>query len=167
MADLSAPMPVEPTKSGAYLHDRSRIPAAPPSRTPLLARYVGPLAAIGFALGLFVLAVQTRDGWASHRDWVVPGSGVACVVGGLALGHLLARGKWVAVLPGLGLLLVALVMTALNVWRGQVVSGGDALRDTMSIVTAVFLGFAVAALAAALVVVEVTDPTRPPEAAAS
>lgn len=167
MADLSAPVPVEATKSGAYLHDRSRIPAAPETLTASLTRYLGPLVGLAAGLGLVALAVQTRDGWESHRDWVVPAAATGCVLGGLALGYLAGRGKWLAALPGLGLVVVALILTALNIWRGEVVSGHDALRDATSIVTAVFLGASVAALGAALVWVEVTDPTRPPEPAAS
>lgn len=163
MANFSVPAPYEPEKSGAYLHDRSRLPAGPGDRNADMRYLLVPLLAIAFGIGLFALCVQTRAAWDTHRDWVVPASAQVAVLGGLGLGYLLARNKWLEALPGIGLLLIAVVITALNIWRGEVVSGSDALRYAMGIVTTVFIGLTVIALVGGLIAAEVTDPTRPPE----
>jgi len=162
MTDFAAPIPVEPAKAD-YLHERERIPAAPKATIADLARRHAGLA-LGFvlAMGYMAMAFQTRASWGAHRDWVVPMTVPFWVIGGVALGHLVDRKQWAAAAPGIGLLLVAIVLTGLNDWRGAVTEGSDALRDALTTITAVVLGFSLAALTAALVWVEAARPTKAP-----
>lgn len=156
MPDLTARAPIEPEKT-EWLHDRSRIPARPSaSIRELVVRYRGWLIGFALALGLTVLAFQTRASWENHRDWVVPMTVPFWASTGLALGLLIDRQRWKAVGPGIVLLVIALVLTGVNIWRGTETSGQDNWRDALSIVSGVVLGFMVAAFLAALAWSEIT-----------
>ena len=115
-----------------------------------------------FGIGMVALAFQARASWESHRDWVVPVTVPLLVVAGLGLGFLAARLRWIELALPVGLLVLALVLTILNILRGIATDGEDGLRDAMTIITAVLLGFSVASLIAALAWVEFRNPIRPP-----
>ncbi|MBE7520458.1 MAG: hypothetical protein HS107_14560 [Thermoflexaceae bacterium] len=150
MPDLTARAPIETEKTG-WLHDRSRIPARPAaSAQELLVRYRGWLLGFALALGLTALAFQTRASWENHRDWVVPMTVTIWAPSGLALGFLIDRRRWKAVAPGIVLLVIALVLTGVNIWRGTETDGQDNWRDALSIITGVTIGFMAVALLAAL-----------------
>ncbi len=158
MADLTAQTPTEAEKTG-WLHDRSRIPARPAtSAQDLHLRYRGWLLGLVLALGLTALAFQTRASWESHRDWVVPMTVPFWASAGIALGLLVDGRRWKAAAPGIVLLVVALVLTGLNVWRGTETDGQDNWRDALSIVAGVTLGFMVVALLAGLIWSELAGP---------
>ncbi|MGI8927204.1 MAG: hypothetical protein ACR2HN_11250 [Tepidiformaceae bacterium] len=164
MADFSRAAPAEAQKS-TEVHDRGARPDAPPSRlTATLRNNVGMLLGFAFAMGFMALAFQTRATWDSHRDWVVPVTVPFWAIGGVALGHLLGRRQFVATGPALLLLMLAMVLTALNIWRGAETDGGDGLRDAMTIATAVLLTLALLALLGALVWLEAKHPTKAPPA---
>ena len=164
MATLTAKAPVEPDKSGAYLHDRSRIPEAPPaSRGQLLLRHAGIIAGVALSLALTALMVQTRATWETHRDWVTAAALVPMAVAGVALGYLFARNKSeMAALGAVAFVLAGVVIT-FNILRGVDTEGQDNLRDAMSIITAVFLAIGVICSVAGYFLAEIKDPTRAPE----
>ena len=163
MADFSAAAPVEPVKQGDYLHDRSRIPAMP-EITPRgeFDSYFGYGLGVLLALGALALMFQTRASWERHREWVVPATAPITAIAGLALGHMIARRKWKAAAPALGCLAVAMIFTAFNAWRGAVVDGHDAGRNTMSVFAGIFMALFMACAIVGAVVVEARDPVRPP-----
>lgn len=166
MADFTAQAPGEPEKT-AYLHERGTRPAGPALRPLQLAREnLGLIAGFVLSLGFTALAFQARASWEWHRDWVVPVVVPFLSLGGMAMGHLIARRQWAALGPGMGLLVLSVGLAALNIWRGAVTESGDGLRDAMSLITAGFLALAILALSGALVWVEATHPTKvpPPEA---
>ena len=164
MANFSAPAPSEDTKA-AWLHDRSRIPAAPPSsRADVFRRYLPLTFGILLALGAEALAFQTRASWSSGREWVVPATTPLLVIGGLALGHLVARGKLNSVSWPAGFVLLAIIFTIFNIWRGTISSGADTGRNVLTVLTAILLGVSVAWLMLTLLITEVKDPTRAPTA---
>jgi len=166
MADFSARAPVEATKAGAYLHDRTRIPRAPKlDRDALVQRYLGYALGIALALAAMALMFQTRASWTRGREFVVPTTAPLVVIGGIALGHLLARRRFVALTPALLCIGTALTLTAFNIWRGTQVDGPNTGRDVMSLFTGVSVALAVVCLVVALVVVEWRDPVRPPQPA--
>ena len=163
MANLSAKAPTEPTKSGAFLHERSRIPEAPAaSRAALLQRYSGLIVGIVAGLGLLALGFQARDTWDTHRDWVIPVTVPFFAIGGVAFGLLCIRGKANALAPGMVFLTLTLLFTVLSIWRGAHVDGSDAFRNVLTVASAVFLAATIAAFTIAAIVVEVKDPTRAP-----
>ncbi len=163
MPDFSARTPIEPTKLGDYLHDRTRIPASPrPGTAALARRNIGLVLGILFALGAFALVVQTRASWESHRDWVTPFFLTLAVPAGLALGHLLARGKVKSLGAFSFFFLFFAAFTIANYWRGQVTVGDDRGRDALTIL-ATFAGtFAIVAVLGALIWVEARNPTKAP-----
>jgi hypothetical protein len=166
MTNWAGTAPAEPKKSD-YLHDRSRIPPAPRARTVELGeRWAGMAIGFLFAMGFMALAFQTRASWGVHRDWVVPTTAPFWAIGGVALGHLLARRAWTALGPGVLLLALGLVFTVLNLWRSTQVEGSDTLRDVLTIITAVVLGLSLFALAFGAVWVEARQPRKAPPPAA-
>jgi hypothetical protein len=166
MADLTAPVPIEPEKT-PWVHDHSRIPGRPATTSrDLLLRYQGLLLGFALALAFTALAFQTRATWTTHRDWVVPMTVPFWAGAGIALGHLIDRRKWKEAAPGLALLAVGIMLIGVNDVRGMQVDGSDGLRDALSIITGIDFGFMIAALLGALVWVEMKDPTKvaPPAA---
>ncbi len=162
MADFTAAIPVEEKKSD-FLHDRSLLPSAPRPRTPdLIKRYLPIALGVAIAMGIELLAYQTRATLQGNRDWVVPVTTPFFGIGGVALGALIARNQWIAATPGILLMLLAVTLTVLNIWRGSVTDGPDVLRDVLSSVAGAMLAFSLLALLIALVWVELTRPTRAP-----
>lgn len=164
MANLKAAAPIEEQKSGAYLHDRSRIPAGPERDwKQWAADNQGYLWGIAFGLLLTAAVMQTRDAWESHRDWVPPALLVPSVLGGLALGHLGQRGKVnAAAVPSL-LLGVTAFALLLHYWMKEEHPDSGAMLTALTITAYATLIGAVHWLIAAIIFVEATDPTRPPE----
>lgn len=162
MADFNAAVPVNDEKVDA-LHAQDEMPKRPTLTMLDMARvYTGFALGSLLGVGMVALAFQTRASWESHRDWVVPVTVPLLVVAGLGLGFLAARLRWKELALPVGLLVLALVLTALNIIRGIATDGEDGLRDAMTIITAVLLGFSVASLMAALAWVEFRNPIRPP-----
>ena len=161
-ANFSASAPSDETKA-TWLHDRSRIPAAPDlTRMERLGQYGPVLLGIVLALGALALAFQTRDSWSRGREFVVPLTTPILVLGGISLAYLATRGKLSrATWPG-GFLLIAVILTVFNAWRGTISSGSDTARDVMSVLAAIVLGIGVVWLILAMVVTELKDPTRAP-----
>ena len=163
MADFTAPAPSEAAKIGDYLHDRGRIPAAPQWTTGgLVGRYLPLALGILFAMGALALAFQTRASWSSHREWIVPVTIPVLVLGGVALGYMVARGKLTSIIWPAGFLLVVIVLTVFNAWRGSISTGHDTARNVMTIFAAILLGIAVVSLIITMVVTEVKDPAKAP-----
>ncbi len=166
MANLSAPVPVEPEKI-PWVHDRSRIPAAPAtSWKDRAVQFQGLALGLLLALGFTALAFQTRDSWTVRRDWVVPMTIPFWATAGVALGHLVARRLWKDAAPGLALLVVAIALIGANDLRALQVDGSDNLRDALSILTGVDLGLMVVALLVAVFGAEIKNPTKAPPPAA-
>jgi hypothetical protein len=164
MADFTTRVPVETEKRGAYLHDRTNRPTVqrPPARE-WLRRNLGLVLGIALALGFEALAFQTRAAWNVHRDWVVPVTTPFWVLGGIALGHLLARLRGEALAPGLALLVLGLALTGGNIALAIQTDGPRTSRDVLSILAGVSYGLAIAALVVALLVVEWRHPTHATE----
>ena len=164
MADFASPTPFEPEKA-TFLHERAERPA-PPDTTALVTarRLAGVVLSVLFAAGFVALLYQTRASWAGHRDFVVPITIPLASIAGVAVGMLIVRGQVMALLPGMGLLFVALLLIGANIWRGEVVDGSDAFRNALSIITAVLLGFAALAFTIGLIWAEVAHPIKAPVA---
>ncbi len=161
MANMQAAAPVEEAKLGDYLHDRARIPEAPRVRPPDLVRRYLPFAfGLLFAAGAMALAFTTRATWTTQRDWVVPVTTPFWAIAGVALGYLVARGKFQALASAGSFLVLALVLTFINVYRGYLTEGQDDGRDALSILTAFVLAIVVLLLIVAVVrvVVERSEP---------
>ncbi len=164
MPNFAAPVPIEPEKSGAYLHDRSRMPATPVHSAMEWAKAnSGPILGLVFALGFSALAFQTRSSWHTHRDWVIPVTTPLLALGGVCLGHLVGRREIRALLPGLGALAIAVVLTGFNILRSLYSDGQDTPRDVMTFFTTIAIIFAIAAFIFATVQVEVRRPTKAPK----
>lgn len=152
MADFTARVPFEPQKPH-QLHDQALKPAAPPAG---INRYLGLVVGFAVGLGFVALAFETRASWDSHRDWVVPVTMPLWVAGGLVLANLVLRRAWLAAGPAMGLLVVALLLTAGDWARAASTEGGDGLRDALTIATAIVLGLLLAYVIPAYVWVEAT-----------
>ncbi len=162
MTNWTEVAPANPEKH-APLHDRANRPAAPSSGAAAAAtRLIPPALGLALTFLLVALAFQTRDSWTVGRDWVVPAAVVPAAIGGVALGHLLARRQFGAAAPAVLFLLVALGLTGANIWRGQIVDGSDGWRDAMAIGITVSMGLLIASALAGLVWVEAKRPTRAP-----
>ena len=166
MADFAARVPVEPEKS-TYLHDRSN---RPPSPTPTIADRIRRSwklwVAVALAMGFEAIAYQLRDYWPGPRDWVVPATTPLVVMGGLALGFMLARGQYWVAWPALVMLVVTLSCIALNVTGEAVKSQDNTLAYVYNVVGAISLGVTIILAVGGILVAEVTRPVRPPTAAA-
>lgn len=161
MANLSIPAPVE-TEKATFLHDRSNRPAAPAtSRADLLKRWAGTIVGCALAVGLTAVLFSVRDSWDNHREWLVMVVPVL-VIAGLALGHLGARNKLQALAPGLLFLFLALIFAGADILADNDSGASDTTRDVLSILGGICLGLAAAALAFALVWVELRNPTKAP-----
>ena len=164
MPNFAAPIPVENEKSGAYLHDRERIPTNPiHSVTEWAKGNQGLILGLVFALGFSALAFQTRSTWHTHRDWVIPVTTPLLALGGVCMGHLVARREIKALMPALGAIAIALALTGFNILRSFYSHGQDTPRDVMTIFTTIAIIFAIAALIFATVQVEVRRPTKAPK----
>ncbi len=164
MPNFAARIPIEDEKSGAFLHDRTRLPASPvKSATDWAKSNQGSILGVVFALGFSALAFQTRSSWHTHRDWVIPVTTPFLAIGGVCLGHLVGRREIKALIPGLAAIGVALVLTVLNIVRSLSTSGQDNLRDILSILTTIAIIVAIAALTFATVQVELKRPTKAPK----
>jgi hypothetical protein len=164
MADFSAAAPIEPRKSGDYLHDRSRIPGPPAaSAGDWTMRFAGLALGILLAMGAAALIFELRDAWESHRDWVPPAALVPAALGAIALGHLAARGKINAIAVPMFLLFFAVFAPVMNIWIHHEYPGKDGLRLAFTILGTITFALAVAWLLVSLIWVEKRDPTRPPE----
>jgi hypothetical protein len=164
MADFTTPAPVEPVKGGDYLHDHSRIPAAPKrSVGQVLYQFSGLIAGVLFVLLGAALVFELRDAWESHRDWVPPAGITLAVVGGVSLGHLLVRGRVNAVALPVGLIFISVMCVALDLWIHEEYPDKDGLRLAFVITSAITGGIAAIWLFFAAIFVEATDPTHAPE----
>ena len=164
MPNFAAPIPVETEKSGAYLHDRDHLPASPVRSAMEWAKgNQGPILGLIFALGFSALAFQTRSSWHTHRDWVIPVTTPLLALGGVCMGHLVARREIKALLPGLTSVALALVLTGFNILRSFYSHGQDTPRDVMTFFTTIAIIFAIAALIFATVQVELRRPTKAPK----
>lgn len=163
MADFTAKAPSEPNKIGGYLHERSHIPASPrPDWAGLAKRNIGLILGIIFALGAEALAFQIRASWSDHREWVVPATTPFWVLAGLALGHLLARGRWKALGPFVFFFVFTAAFVVASYWRGQLTAGEDRGRNALTIMAAMTVVCSIACLLGALILTEVRNPTRAP-----
>ena len=166
MADFTARTPTEPTKLGAYLHDRTNRPASPrPGPLGLARRQWGLVLGLLLALGAAAFVIETRAAWDSHRDWVPPATIVAGVLAGLSLGYLAQRGKLAMVTGALVLLSVGIAFMVMNLYRGTLVEGPDGGRDALTILTTICIAISFAWLIITALVVELRMPTKvpPPE----
>lgn len=162
MTDFAAKAPYNPEKPNE-LHARESLPAAPDrSGNELLGHFAGlTLGIVGTCIFL-ALAFQARAGWDNHREWVVAMTVPGGVLAGVSFGYLLARKKFQAAMPGVGLLTVSVLFTVFNIVQGAISPGPDYRRDALTILAGVFLIFAGLAFVIAEVWVELRQPTRPP-----
>ncbi|MGE0599606.1 MAG: hypothetical protein AB7J35_05810 [Dehalococcoidia bacterium] len=161
MANLSIPAPVETEKS-SFIHDRSTRPAKPAtSRGSLLKYWAGTLAGLVLAVGLTAVLFSVRDSWDNHREWLVTVIPVL-VIGGIALGHLTARGQAKALVPGGLFLFLALLFAGADIIADNDSGATMTARDVLSILGGIALGISVVALTIALFWVELRNPTKAP-----
>lgn len=160
MANLSIPAPIEPVKS-TWIHDRSQRPAAPATdRAALVRRWWGFGLGLVIAVGLTATLFSLRDSWHNHREWLVTVIPVL-VIAGVGLGHLIARGRLIALaVPG-GFLFIALLFMLFDIIADN---DGSSMgtRDSYSILGGIALGFAAVSMAIALLWVEIRTPTKAP-----
>lgn len=162
MADLAAPAPIE-TEKANFLHDRSRIPAAPKSTTrDLVERYAIIALALAGAFALQWLAFQTRDSWDSHRDWVVPMTTPITAAAGVCLGYLAYRRKWEPFMASFIWFALALILTGWNYALGREDNPDETLRDVLAISIAILIGIGDLFAFAGVVWVEMRSPTKAP-----
>lgn len=162
MADFESPVPVEEEKTGAFLHDRGNRPApAGSTRRELFDRWFPLVIGMLAALGMVALTFQTRASWEAHRDWVVPVTVPLLVLGGLALGILLARREWSALAPALVVIGGILLMTVFDIWL-DADDREAGLRDGLAASNGVLLGLAVVLSLGALIWVELKRPAKAP-----
>jgi hypothetical protein len=163
MADFTARAPSEPTKIGAYLHDRSNRPVSPRGGAgSLVKNYWGYVLGILLALGATALVIEARAAWESHRDWVPPAGIVPGILAGLALGHLLQRGRLNAAASPIVFAFLAVVFLLMDMWRATYVDGPDVSRDVLTVLGAICLAVSFVWLVILLLVTELRSPTRPP-----
>lgn len=160
MANLSIPAPIEPEKS-TWIHDRSQRPSAPESgRAELGRRWFGFALGLVVSVGLTAALFSLRDSWHNHREWLVTVIPVL-VIAGVALGHLIARRRLLAMaVPG-GFLFLALLFMLFDIIADNDGSPMSA-RDTFSILGGIALGFAAVSFAVSLLWVELRSPTKAP-----
>ena len=161
MADFTAASPVETEKS-EVVHDRATRPDAPADRQDLGRLLLLIVVGIAFTAALVAIAFQARASWTEVRDWVVPVTIPFYALGGVSLAYLVLRRAWMAASAGVTLLFFTVALTGFDLWRAALTTGPDGLRDAFSITIGVLLGFAIAALAAATLWVELRTPSRPP-----
>ncbi len=161
MANFSLPAPFEPEKS-TFIHDRSTRPARPAiARGDLLRRFAGLGMGLVIAALMVAIAFQVRDGWENHREWVVAMSGPFYALGGIAIGHLLARQKWEPVAPALIFLVLAALFAGFDI-AADADEADMALRDALSIIGGILLAISIACALFAVLWVEIRTPTKAP-----
>jgi len=162
MADFASATPFEPEKSD-FLHDRKELPAAPRTAPWItLRRLEFGILSVLLTIGFVALEFQTAAGWDGRREFEVPVTIPFAAIAAVCLASMLLRGRWLEAMPGLGLLVLALVLTGCNIWRAQYVDGTDALRDALTILTAVLMGFATLAFVAGFFWAEWRHPVKAP-----
>lgn len=161
MANFSLPAPFEAEKS-AFIHDRSTRPVRPAvSRAELVRRFAGLGMGLVVAGIMVAIAFQVRAGWDNHREWVVAMSGPFYAIGGISIGHLLARQKWEPVAPALIFLALAAACAGLDI----VADAGDAdmvLRDLLSVAGGILVAISIGCALFAALWVEIRTPTKAP-----
>ena len=156
MSDFSTKTPIEQEKV-SWLHDRS----ARPVRSLLEIKSVGIVAlAVLMSIALIALAFQARASWDVTRDWVVPGTIPLFSVAGVCLIHLLVRRAFRELTPALIFLGLVVIFTILNLVRSGYSDGPDAMRDSFSILTGIFLTLTVVSSGIAALVVELRRPVK-------
>jgi asparagine N-glycosylation enzyme membrane subunit Stt3 len=164
MPNFAAPVPIETEKSGAYLHDRASMPASPSfSVMGWVKENQGFVLGLIFALGFSALAFQTRSTWHTHRDWVIPVTTPLLAIGGVCLGHLVGRRAIKALMPGLGMVALAIVLTGFNILRSVYSHGPDTARNILTVLTAIAIAAAIALCVLATVQLELRNPTKAPK----
>ncbi|HJP40231.1 MAG TPA: hypothetical protein QGF35_00800 [Dehalococcoidia bacterium] len=162
MANFASPRPVESTKSGKFLHDKSERPGLSCTpRSQLVQRFLPLLVGIALAIALEAVVFQVRAGWGNHREWVVALSTPLYAVAGIAVAHVAFRRDWNALSPALVLLGGVAFLTAWGVWI-DADDGDGGLRDGVAIVSGILIALAVLASLVALVWVEWQRPAKPP-----
>lgn len=163
MPNFADTIPVENEKSGAYLHDRTAIPAGPSfSVVGWVKENQGLVLGLIFALGFSALAFQTRSTWHTHRDWVIPVTTPLLALGGVCLGHLVGRRAIKALMPGLGMVGLAIVLTGFNILRSLYSHGPDTARNVLTVLTTLCIAAAIALFVYATVQLELRNPTKAP-----
>lgn len=166
MANMLASVPVEETKLGDYLHDRTRIPEAPStSRGDRIRRYLPLALQLVFALGAVALGFQVRASWESHRDWVIPVTVPFWALAGVAMAYLASRGKFNRMAAAAFFLMLSGIVMFANYWRGTVTEGQDNGRDALSILAAFLLAITILLFVVALARVLLSDKPAPPAVA--
>ncbi len=161
MANFSLPAPFEPEKT-AYIHDRTTRPAPPAaSRGDLVRRFTGFGLGLVFSAFLLAIAFQVRDGWDNHREWVVAMSGPFYALGGIAIGHLLARKQFAPLAPALLFLFFAALFALFDL-LADAADADMTARDVLSIIGGILLGISIACAIFAVLWVELRNPTKVP-----
>src|SRR5690606_29240325 len=122
------------------------------SRRHLAGRFSILILGVVFAVAFSAIGIQLREGWESHRDWVVPAAVSGALVSGPALAYLLLTGRTKAAAIGAVLMFFALAFMLVHLlynMDGNDVSG--ALNDFFSISGAVFYVGGLIAMQLALV----------------
>jgi hypothetical protein len=156
MSDFSTKTPIEQEKI-SWLHDRS----VRPVRSPVKIKSVGIIIlAVLTSIALIALAFQARASWDVARDWVVPGTVPLFAVAGVCLVHLLVRRAFRELTPALVFLGLVVIFTILNLVRSGYSDGSDAMRDSFSILTGIFLALTVVSSVIAALAVELRRPVK-------
>jgi hypothetical protein len=163
MVDFSAPAPVEYEKQGDYLHDQSRLPEAPESRTRVKAVQLAVILGAGLSVAFAAAIFQLWAGWENVRNLGLIVNVSLAAFGGVSLGYLLWRQKWNWAAPGLLIALLLGALVGMNLWRAAYSEGQDNLRDFFSITAGIVGAILLIYLVFAYFWVEATDPTRAPE----
>lgn len=139
MTNFAAKAPTHPERTDE-LHAPSSLPDAPAvSRLQLARRFAIVILGVILAVAFSAIGIQLREGWESHRDWVVPAAVSGALISGPALAYLLLTGRAKIAAIGSLLMFVALAFMLMHLlynMDGDDVSG--ALNDFFSITGAVF-----------------------------
>lgn len=93
MTNFAAKAPTHPERTDE-LHARSSLPEAPAvSRLQLASRFSILIVGVIFAVAFSAIGIQLREGWDSHRDWVVPAAVSGALISGPALAYLIFTGR--------------------------------------------------------------------------
>lgn len=160
-ANMQAAAPFEPEKAG-WLHDQERLPDPPANQQPWRL-YVGfILGAVVIGVLLTALGLEIRDGWESHRDWVVPVIAQFACIAGAAVIHLIYRGS----LGMLGLGLLFLIFTLILLGMNLSLEGNasrETAEDWLSATAGIMFGVTLAIWIIGSIWAEYRYPTEGPE----
>lgn len=152
MTNFAAKAPTHPDRPDE-LHAQESLPAAPKvSRIQMATRFSILGLGVIFAVAFSAIGIQLREGWESHRDWVVPAAVSGAIISGPALAYLLLTGRMMAAAIGGALMFIALAFMLMHILYnidGDDVSG--ALNSFFSIGGAVFYVGGLIAMQLALV----------------